>query len=300
MFCDSELELIEALVGSLTMDMVQRMYQNIDCFLHPKLSLFIPANGQCGYAIKPNHTHPSYTFLYYFQPLQELIMEGKSISYDGIDRKYMVAISPEIPHQEVEQDSFQSYIAILIDKEFFLKVWGEYELLPPIFRGDCFVPHPELLSLLRCFMLSADQNKEKDENLLEHLSHVILHFILLSIVSDNQKGVPLYDRFEVDRAIAFMNSYYSEKISIEDIAAHVSLSSGHFSKVFKTITGSTPIDFLNGIRLQKARNLLINSRKSITELAMECGFNTTSYFSTCFMERFHMTPSSYRQMLLHK
>jgi AraC-like DNA-binding protein len=296
MFQDSEIKILNKLVGQVTGPTAANMSKNLECFLHPAVSIFIPSYGHCEYAITPSHTHPAYTFIYYFQPVTDFIVEEKHLAYDLTTGKCLSAMSPGIHHQEIEEEYFQSYIAIAIDAAFFQKIALQYIQPIPIFRGEAFVPHPELLGLLRCFMLEASVHKNQE--VLEHLAIVITHSVVRSTMPDTQNSMPLYNRFEVDRAIAYMNSHFSDKITIEDLAEQVNLSEGHFSKIFKSVTGETPIDFLNLLRLRKACTMLRNNEGNITDIALECGFRSSSYFSTCFLEKYKMTPSSYRQQYL--
>lgn len=297
---NTALHILNKLVGPLNKNTATKIMTAIDCFLHPEVSLFIPSNGQCEYAITANHTHPAYSFIYYFQPVYDFIIEGEHLSYDLAEGKCLSVVSPDIPHQEIVQDHFQSYIAIMIDRELFQKTILQYVQTVPVFRGEAFSPHPELLGVLRCFMLESSRGINGNPEMLNHLAQVITHLTVRSVISENHDTVPLYDRFEVDRTIAYMNSHFSEKIIIDDLAKQAARSSGHFSKVFKSVTGMTPMEYLSMVRIQKARNLLINTMKSITEIALECGFNTSSYFSSCFLEKYKTTPSAFRQNFQHK
>lgn len=294
-FSQNDLEILNRLVGPMGESTAAMIYEYIDCFLHPKVSLFIPASGQCKYAITPSHTHPAFSFIYHFQSVSELIIEGKSIFYDISDGKCLIAMSPGIPHQEPEQDGFQSYIAIQIDEELFCETFRQYAQNLPVFRGERFTPHPELLGLLRCFMLEANEYECRNCEYLNQLALGVTHLTVRSILSGTHQTTSLYDRFEIDRAIAYMNSHFEEKITVEDLAALASLSANHFTKIFKSVTGETPIDFLKTLRLKKARNMLINNTDNMTEIALKCGFNTSSYFSSCFIEKYRMTPTAFRQ-----
>ena len=294
-FDGAELEIINNLVGSVTEHTADIMSRNLDCYLHPRLCLFVPSRGQCAYAVMENHTHPAYTFIYYFQPVSDVIVEGRHMSHDLVGGKCLSAMSPGVPHQEVAEDFYQSYIAIVIEAELFCETFLQYEDTLPVFRGDAFVPHPELLGLLRCFML--ESSRQVPSPMLNSLVPVIAHLVVLSLISDTRNAVPLYDRFEIDRAITYMNSHFSEKITVEELAGLVSLSAGHFSKLFKSVTGDTPIGFLNMLRLQQARIMLMNETASLTDIALKCGFNSSSYFSACFLEKYRMTPSAYRQKM---
>ncbi len=289
------IDILNKLIGDVGEELARQMRDNLECFLHPELSLFIPSRGHCGYAVMPSHTHPAYTFIYYFQPVSDFVVEGRHVAYDLAGGKCFAAMSPGVPHQEIEEEYFQSYIAIAVAKDLFEDTLRQYQKPVPVFKGEIFVPHPELLNLLRCFML--ESGKEGNASLLDNLVGVIAHLIVKSMMTDTRQTVPLYDRFEVDRAIVYMNSHIAEKITVGDLAGRVNLSAGHFSKVFKVVTGETPIDFLGKLRLQKARSLLINGEKTITEIALCCGFHSSSYFSSCFLEKYSMTPSLYRQQV---
>jgi AraC-like DNA-binding protein len=147
-------------------------------------------------------------------------------------------------------------------------------------------------------MLETSKSRYQNPELLNSLAASITHLIAQSVLADTRNTVSLYDRFEIDRAIAYMNSHFPEKITIDQIAEQVHLSEGYFSRIFKSITGETPIDFLKSLRLQKACNMLMNQQEYITDIALKCGFQSASYFSTCFLEQYRMTPSVYRQRVL--
>ncbi|MEA4814597.1 MAG: AraC family transcriptional regulator [Oscillospiraceae bacterium] len=294
-FSRNDMEIMNRLVGPMDENTSTLIYENIDCFLHSKVGLFIPARGQCKYAITPSHTHPAYSFVYYFESVSELIIEGKSVSCDISDGKCLIAISPGIPHQEPEQDGFQSYIAIQIDAELFRGIFGQYARNQPVFCGERFRPHPELLGLLKCFMLETNEYECRNEDYLNQLALAVAHLTVRSLLPGIYQTAPLYDRFEVDRVIAYMNSHFTDRITAEELAALANLSTGYFTKIFKSVTGETPIDFLKTLRLKKARSMLLNSADNMTEIALKCGFNTSSYFSSCFIEKYRMTPTVFRQ-----
>ncbi len=295
MIDNQSLLIMNKLIGPMDGAMADSILKNIDCFLHPDVSLFIPACGQCAYAITPRHTHPAYSFVYYFHPTNGFIIGDELTMHELSDGKCLCAISPDVVHQELPDEDFQSYIAIMIDKPFLEAAAADYGCAIPVFEGEVYKPHPELLGLLRCFMLSVSEPARESRALLNSLAVSIAHFILKSTLPQDDLSIPLFDRFEVDRAITYMNSHFAEKITIEELAGVASLSARHFARVFKAITGSSPIDFLNIIRLQRARHMLVHNDISITEVALLCGFKTSSYFSNCFVEKYKLTPSAYRQ-----
>ncbi len=85
-----------------------------------------------------------------------------------------------------------------------------------------------------------------------------------------------------------------EDITLEKSAAMCSFSPSHFSRVFKRATGKNFTDYLNAQRISAAQKLLVTSELNITEIAMECGFSSTSYFIKKFRDKTGMSPKKYR------
>ena len=64
--------------------------------------------------------------------------------------------------------------------------------------------------------------------------------------------------------------------------------------VFKSVTGRSPIDYLLQVRLGKAAERLLKTEASIAEIAAECGFPDSNYFSRQFRRHYHCSPRDYR------
>ena len=67
------------------------------------------------------------------------------------------------------------------------------------------------------------------------------------------------------------------------------------NKVFQKLTGSTPLDYLFWIRMERAKTLLRETDRKIIDIAMECGFGTSQYFANTFRQATGTTPSLYRK-----
>ena len=84
------------------------------------------------------------------------------------------------------------------------------------------------------------------------------------------------------------------------LADVLNLSPEHFCRLFHSITGKSPIDYLNYYRIECACELLSSSQKSITEVAYSCGFNDLSYFNRIFKRYKKVTPGHYQKTMLSK
>ena len=64
---------------------------------------------------------------------------------------------------------------------------------------------------------------------------------------------------------------------------------------FKSETGKAPMEYVQDLRLERARKLLLAGDKTMTEIALDCGFGSPSYLSACFQKKYKMTPKEYRK-----
>jgi len=98
----------------------------------------------------------------------------------------------------------------------------------------------------------------------------------------------------VERAKRFIHDNYKQELSREDVAAHVYLTGDYLAKIFKSETGRTIKEYLNECRIHAAKQQLLESKASISEIALDTGFDTLSYFSTVFKKLAGETPIAYR------
>jgi len=97
------------------------------------------------------------------------------------------------------------------------------------------------------------------------------------------------------KVIYFMNDHLGDRLSLVDMAKEAGLSRFHFCRHFKKFTGMTPIKFLCKLRLERAKILLSNPEKKISEIATEVGFDDLSNFIRHFKKYTGFTPGSYRK-----
>ena len=93
----------------------------------------------------------------------------------------------------------------------------------------------------------------------------------------------------------FIYANYGESLTLDDIAASGNVSRSQCAKLFKQYTGLSPINFLNGHRLERALGRLRGTTDSVAVIASECGFSDQSYFNRLFMRHYGVTPLAYRK-----
>ena len=98
----------------------------------------------------------------------------------------------------------------------------------------------------------------------------------------------------VRKAMAYIHEHYSEPVSRRDIAQHVNIAEDYLTFCFRQELGTTPIKYLQRYRLNQARSLLLESEKTITEIALMVGFSDAGYFSRLFHREVGVSPDKYR------
>ena len=97
-------------------------------------------------------------------------------------------------------------------------------------------------------------------------------------------------------AIQYINDHYSEELSLETISNIVGLNSVYFSTMFKKETKRSFVEFLTGIRIEKAAELLVNSSYNISEIAWKVGYQDEKYFMRVFKKTMGLTCAKYRKL----
>lgn len=97
------------------------------------------------------------------------------------------------------------------------------------------------------------------------------------------------------RALELLEANLAETPSLDQLARHAGLSPTHFCRAFKRTVGVPPHRYLIDLRVKRARELMADRRLSLTEIALACGFGSSSQFSTAFKRAVGVPPSVHRQ-----
>ncbi len=129
------------------------------------------------------------------------------------------------------------------------------------------------------------------------------HYLLSNWISDILTRIICYEFKSsftdpqeklVNRAVEYIQNHYGEKITVQQLADDVFISTYHFIRLFKKYHGVPPYSYLNEYRLKMAQYKFLQ-KKHIKEVAEECGFSSTNSFTRAFQKRFGVLPSKYRE-----
>lgn len=107
-------------------------------------------------------------------------------------------------------------------------------------------------------------------------------------------GLPIRQLRKIQDHVA---ANLAEEISIEQLAALVELSASHFSHVFKTTTGMTPLQFVTRQRITRAQQMIRETSRSLIEIGIEVGYASPSHFAQVFRRVVGVTPTEFRNSL---
>ena len=128
--------------------------------------------------------------------------------------------------------------------------------------------------------------------------HLVAHFSTRPIKPrDVGRGLA---RYQLNRAVDFINAHLAEDISLESLANAAGLSPFHFARLFKRSTGVSPHQYVLRCRVERARGLLMRSKASIAEVALEVGFCDQSHLAAHFKRVYGVSPKSFLQQIRYK
>ena len=109
-----------------------------------------------------------------------------------------------------------------------------------------------------------------------------------------------FTRTPFSRAVAIMESNFQEDLQIPMIASHVGVSGNTLRRMFQRELHCSPLEYLNSVRMKFAVEKLRHTSLRIKEIAIISGFPSPERFCKAFMEKFHVTPSEFREKELKK
>ena len=98
----------------------------------------------------------------------------------------------------------------------------------------------------------------------------------------------------VRRAMDYIHDNFQRQISVQDVAAAVNISESYLKSIFRKVSGYTYSEYLSKVRLDRAKELLVNTHMTVMEIALEIGYQTPTSFSTLFRKHTGVSPSQFR------
>jgi len=233
------------------------------------------------------HYHGHYELLYVYHNSRTLIVGDKSYI---LDKNTVALIPPYIPHMTISGGTLpQERVLINFSESYVHEI---RKALPEDILGCFFTPNfvINIENFIDNFC-SCIKNLQKDvfgnQRLLELCQ-------LLDILSSNTSS---HMKNEGADIIRYVESNFSEKITLDILANKFYLSKFTISRYFSRYTGTTLPKYLNSIRIINAKRYLREGMK-VTEVAFKCGFESTANFDRVFLASTGVSPSKFKKLQL--
>ncbi|MBE6778911.1 MAG: AraC family transcriptional regulator [Ruminococcaceae bacterium] len=248
------------------------------------------------------HWHPELEIIRVRQGTLRLELDGRAITVHAGDT---VVVDGGVCHTGLPAGEDCQYTCLVFDMSSFLSRnpiaarTGQ-----PLLRPGCHI-HPcmprelnDLDGLLEGLYRAMDNRAPGYELFVQGALYQLFAIILRerlyteepdAVTRSAGRLVPLKN------ALEYMEEHYAGAISLDDLARAAGMSRKYFCTYFRSMTGKTPVDYLNDYRITLACELLLTDDRPVTAVAMDCGFNDVSYFSRRFRRTTGITPLQYRK-----
>lgn len=241
------------------------------------------------------HAHREGHLIFYIDGPHATCISGEETC--RIDGNHAVAVSPWEPHSfHPDEGDPQICLVLYIKPMWFLENTSSAEYALKFGQAELTL-NEEIkahLNRLTCLLLE-HEGRAKFDALLFALTKAC--FDLSWANSDYRSQI--YEKFSdyrVRRALRLIQENMGEEMEMEELARQVGLSRPHFFKLFKQYTGVTPNVYMNTLRSERAIEELLNSDKTVTDIAFDLGFSSQASFTRFFSSNVGIAPSEYRRV----
>lgn len=144
--------------------------------------------------------------------------------------------------------------------------------------------------------LSNEYQNKADTVMLKSLMGELL--TILGRYSQKDEGFDIINTEKNDKIlniVRYINSDYSADISLDLLSKKFYMCPSYLSRSFKKVTGFTYIEYLNKVRIKHSADLLLNTTKNVTDVALSSGFSSVNHFCKIFKSTFGVSPLYYRK-----
>ncbi|WP_042275254.1 helix-turn-helix domain-containing protein [[Clostridium] dakarense] len=227
----------------------------------------------------------------------ELTFVDRGILYtnvDGMEFKLqqgdILFYSPNQYHSQYTDDKKScSYLTLSFDMNF-----EDNELL----SKKIFTCDKKLYSIIHSLMDELHSNNlYKNELMICHLKQLILTILSMniekSLIKPTNRVQQFYDDNLLDDVLKFINKNIYENINIRIVCDEFNISTSKLHLLFKNNIGTTPKAYINTLKLKIGKELIKDSKYSISEISKILGFNSIHYFSNTFKKTYGFSPTEY-------
>lgn len=194
-------------------------------------------------------------------------------------------------YKSLENEHIDDYLHFDMDEKSYNELKDKLQMQIPI-------KIQQIDALSRLFWLIAYEHSVSSEYKAEHMSSLV-YILINTIFEDFNNKNSIWENDEIDSVSSLHSEIlmHPEKAwNIEKSALYCHMSKSKFQKVYKKVYNQTFLRDLISIRMDLAKNLLINSNRPLQDIAVTCGFCNFEHFSRQFKQYFSVSPLKYRML----
>lgn len=174
---------------------------------------------------------------------------------------------------------------------------GEYILPLHITKDDPY--YSGLVDIVERLIQEYEEQSKGFQVAISSILHLLLVYLVRYYPVIDRPTPLIYNELneKFKELISYIEENYQHIITVERAAEIVNLSSSHFCRTFKKITGKTLVEYINLYRVNVAERLLLETDIPITQITFEIGFSSINYFSKVFKDYKSISPSQYRKQV---
>ena len=274
-------------------------------FLFP-FEQYITDDKDGSFYVSP-HWHPEAEILCLLNGSARVVIDGQVLFPSAGS---ILFINQREIHHLTSQGPGLSYNAFVFPLEFLSFQHEDYcqqAWILPLLKGQTVFPRilepghpcqPEAMKILERLSMVQSQQAPGCQLAVKALLYQLLSCLVQEnslMASPPSPTEAQAKKLEILRQmLSYMGEHLQERITLNDISSRFYMTPNYFCRFFKENLGQTPMNCLNGLRLEKACRLLAETDMQVLEVCLSCGFNNLSYFIRLFHRQLGMSPSRYR------
>lgn len=204
-------------------------------------------------------------------------------------------IPPSAVHKAIAGEKGVLYRVLMFDVAAFLNgVRGSKRLLGAFLGGELAVsPCIKDPAAIAAVQQIVQAHGDKSATPLFISAQVYLLFDRLLAGAAPVKEVPIATDERFLDVLRYVDMHFTEPLSVKALSARFGYAESYFCRRFKTVSGLSPVKYINLQRLETAKRLMEEGKTGVTDIAAVCGFSDSDYFARCFKSTYGYTPTHY-------